>query len=32
VRAGRSVVTTRAEVTTTTGSLVAVGIGSFLVR
>jgi uncharacterized protein (TIGR00369 family) len=32
VRAGRSVVTTRAEVTTTEGTLVAVGIGSFLVR
>jgi uncharacterized protein (TIGR00369 family) len=32
VRAGRSVATTRAEVRTATGTVVAVGIGSFLVR
>jgi uncharacterized protein (TIGR00369 family) len=32
IRAGRSVAAARAEVTTATGALVAVGSGSFLVR
>ncbi|MET8354216.1 MULTISPECIES: PaaI family thioesterase [unclassified Micromonospora] len=32
IRAGRSVATARAEVTTNTGALVAVGTGTFLVR